>query len=375
MPGGLHPGPGAHGFEALTDLLFCYHVTEEYDPARTGRAERARWDDPRVRAPLVEDEPDPVAAGLFTRVLVTGARRPARPCARAGVRRRRLAALGARGLDVSERFGRAPVAGHAPELVLHTAAWTDVDGAEDDPQGAAAVNVGGSRNVARAARAAARLVGFSTDYVFDGTKPTRYDERLARTRRAASTARTKLAGERALPRSTGGLDRAHRLGVLAARPQLPAARCCGSARSATSCASSTTRSAARRRRCTSPPRRSSWSSAARPASTTWPAAARRAGTASPSAIMQEAGLGGRGSRRSPSSELQRPAPRPRLLDLRTVHADAPRLPHWREGLRDCLAALATRRERETNPRHRRRRLHRLATSSAPARERHDDARS
>ena len=27
------PGRCAHGFEALTDLLFCYHVTEEYDPA------------------------------------------------------------------------------------------------------------------------------------------------------------------------------------------------------------------------------------------------------------------------------------------------------------------------------------------------------
>ena len=27
------PGRHAHGFEALTDLLFAYHVTEEYDPA------------------------------------------------------------------------------------------------------------------------------------------------------------------------------------------------------------------------------------------------------------------------------------------------------------------------------------------------------
>jgi dTDP-4-dehydrorhamnose 3,5-epimerase len=38
----------AHGFEALTDLLFCYHVTEEYDPADPD--ERGiPWDDPRVK--------------------------------------------------------------------------------------------------------------------------------------------------------------------------------------------------------------------------------------------------------------------------------------------------------------------------------------
>jgi dTDP-4-dehydrorhamnose 3,5-epimerase len=42
------PGRHAHGFEALTDLLFCYHVTEEYDPADPD--ERGiPWDDPRVR--------------------------------------------------------------------------------------------------------------------------------------------------------------------------------------------------------------------------------------------------------------------------------------------------------------------------------------
>ena len=42
------PGTLAHGFEALTDLLFCYHVTEEYDPADPDEHGIA-WDDPRVR--------------------------------------------------------------------------------------------------------------------------------------------------------------------------------------------------------------------------------------------------------------------------------------------------------------------------------------
>jgi dTDP-4-dehydrorhamnose 3,5-epimerase len=42
------PGRHAHGFEALTDLLFCYHVTKEYDPAGPDEHD-VPWDDPRVR--------------------------------------------------------------------------------------------------------------------------------------------------------------------------------------------------------------------------------------------------------------------------------------------------------------------------------------
>jgi dTDP-4-dehydrorhamnose 3,5-epimerase len=42
------PGTFAHGFEALTDLLFCYHVTEEYDPDDPDEHE-VPWNDPRVR--------------------------------------------------------------------------------------------------------------------------------------------------------------------------------------------------------------------------------------------------------------------------------------------------------------------------------------
>jgi dTDP-4-dehydrorhamnose 3,5-epimerase len=41
------PGHNGHGFEALTDALVCYHVTEEYDPADPDEHE-IPWDDPRV---------------------------------------------------------------------------------------------------------------------------------------------------------------------------------------------------------------------------------------------------------------------------------------------------------------------------------------
>lgn len=42
------PGRHAHGFEALSDLIFVYHVSEEYDPADPDEHE-IPWDDPRVK--------------------------------------------------------------------------------------------------------------------------------------------------------------------------------------------------------------------------------------------------------------------------------------------------------------------------------------
>jgi dTDP-4-dehydrorhamnose 3,5-epimerase len=41
------PGTLAHGFEALTDVLMLYHVTEEYDPSDPDE-QGLPWDDPRV---------------------------------------------------------------------------------------------------------------------------------------------------------------------------------------------------------------------------------------------------------------------------------------------------------------------------------------
>ncbi len=56
------------------------------------------------------------------------------------------------------------------------------------------------------------------------------------------------------------------------------------------------------------------------------------------AIFDEAGLDC-AVRRIPAAELGRTAPRPAYSVLRSERQGAPHLPHWREGLRDCLAAL------------------------------------
>jgi dTDP-4-dehydrorhamnose reductase len=56
------------------------------------------------------------------------------------------------------------------------------------------------------------------------------------------------------------------------------------------------------------------------------------------AIFEEAGLRC-GVRRISSEELGRPASRPAYAVLRSERADAPVLPHWRDGLRECLAEL------------------------------------
>ena len=42
------PGRHAHGFEALTDIVFCYHVTAEYDSADPDE-QHVPWNDPRVK--------------------------------------------------------------------------------------------------------------------------------------------------------------------------------------------------------------------------------------------------------------------------------------------------------------------------------------
>jgi dTDP-4-dehydrorhamnose reductase len=57
------------------------------------------------------------------------------------------------------------------------------------------------------------------------------------------------------------------------------------------------------------------------------------------AIFEEAGIDCRVVPIT-TQELGRPAPRPAYSVLRSEHADTPRLPHWREGLRECLERLS-----------------------------------
>lgn len=133
-------------------------------------------------------------------LLVTGGdgqlgRAVARVAARRG---RRALALGRAELDITDAARVHGVVGRAaPEAVVHCAAWTAVDDAEADHAGAFAVNEGGSRNVAAAARAVgARLAVVSTDYVFPGTNPDGYAEHDA-TDPVNAYGASKLAGEQA----------------------------------------------------------------------------------------------------------------------------------------------------------------------------------
>jgi dTDP-4-dehydrorhamnose reductase len=81
-------------------------------------------------------------------------------------------------IDVTSRetVSRA-VESYRPEIVFHLAALTDVDGCEKDPESAYRVNALGTENVALVCREhGLPMLYVSTGSVFDGTKPTPYDE-------------------------------------------------------------------------------------------------------------------------------------------------------------------------------------------------------
>lgn len=107
-------------------------------------------------------------------------------------------------LDITDRDAVARVLGEVrPDAVIHCAAWTAVDAAEDEDNipTVRAVNADGPRNIAEACRALdCKLLHISTDYVFSGqgTKPWQPDCRDWAPLNVYG--RTKLEGELAIAR-------------------------------------------------------------------------------------------------------------------------------------------------------------------------------
>ncbi len=213
--------------------------------------------------------------------------------------------------------------------MLHAAAWTDVDGAEADPAQARRVNADGTRNVVAFG---APVLYVSTDYVFDGEQRTPYVE-SDEPRPIGAYAESKLLGEREIrdgwivrsswlfgPTGHNFLRTMLRLGAESGEVSVVddqrgsptyVGHLAEAARSIVGLPYGLYHAAAEGE-CT-------WADFAE-------------------AIFEEAGLDCR-VRRISTAELDRAAPRPAYSVLRSEKPETPRLPHWREGLKACLARL------------------------------------
>jgi len=240
-----------------------------------------------------------------------------------------VVAVGRRDWDITRP---APVQMREVDTVLHTAAWTDVDGAELHPEEAAAVNVGGTRH---AAELGAPLVLFSTDYVFDGRKHEPYVE-SDEPNPLSVYGRTKLQAEAAAGEA-GWIVRTSWLYGSGSRNFVHTMLRDGAERDEVAvvddqrgCPTYVGHLAEAVRGVLELPQ-GTWHLAA-DGDCTWAEFAE--------AIFEEADLSCR-VRRITTPELGRPAPRPPYSVLRSERPDAPRLPHWLDGLRACLDRMTT----------------------------------
>ena len=276
------------------------------------------------------EHPDPLHTGR-RRVLITGASGQLGRALQREFAEDNLVALSHKEWNVTLPPPRGLA---ALDLVLHAAAWTDVDGAEADPQGAAAVNIAGTANVASLG---APLVTFSTDYVFDGRKPEPYVE-SDRVNPLSAYGRTKLHGETAAGPDAWIVRSSWLFGTTGHNFVRTMLRL-GSEREEVAvvddqrgCPTYVGHLAGAVRELVDTDRpRGVWHLAA-DGDCTWAELAE--------AVFSEAGIDCR-VRRVSTLELGHPAPRPAHAVLRSERAGAPVLPHWRDGLRQCLAAMGS----------------------------------
>jgi len=243
-----------------------------------------------------------------------------------------VAALARADLDITDAAAvRAAVDAHRPDAVINCAAWTDVDGAEANEGEATAINGAGPGNLAATG---VHLVHVSSDYVFDGTADEPYTE-SSPTGPQSAYGRSKLAGELAVgggaaivraawlfgPHGRNFVDTMRRLG--AEREEIAVVDDQVGCPTYTGHLAPALVAVAERR-------------------LTGVLHVAGGGTCSwlelAEATFAETGIACRVKPQS-TADLGRPAPRPALSALASTRADAPALPHWRDGLRAHLARV------------------------------------
>ncbi len=252
-----------------------------------------------------------------------------------------VVALARGDLDITDAGAVASAVGAArPDAVVNCAGYTDVDGAEGDEAAAVAVNATGAGNVADAAAAAgAHLVHVSTDYVFDGRATEPYVE-SSPANPVSAYGRSKLAGELALDPARDAIARASWLfGARGSNFPATMLRLAGEREelavvddqvgiptytghlAPALVALAETRATGVLHATGEEP--CSWFDFAQ---AIFAAAGREVSLA-----------------RARTQDLGRPAPRPAYSVLGSERADAPRLPHWRDGLAAYLEEIGARR--------------------------------
>jgi dTDP-4-dehydrorhamnose reductase len=130
------------------------------------------------------------------RITITGAFGQLGTCLQETLAGEELVAADLPEYDVTQAASVESIAATEPDLVIHCAAMTNVDGCARDPEAAYLVNALGTQRVALACqKAGAEMLYISTNEVFDGSKGTPYLE-FDEPAPINVYARSKLAGER-----------------------------------------------------------------------------------------------------------------------------------------------------------------------------------